>query len=103
MAYDELNPVFDTAHARAILDTLWVQWPAFHTLRPALVDVDDALAPEFLHAVQHLSDLGLISYEALIVGPTGPVVLDATLTARGRAICARQHGAEHEPARQLAG
>lgn len=102
MAYDELKPVFDTAHAKAILDTLWAHWPAVRTLRPALVDVADALAPEFLTAIQHLSDLGLISYEALTVRPSGPVVLDATLTARGRAIFALQHFAETAPDRQLA-
>jgi hypothetical protein len=35
--------------------------------------------------VQTLSDTGLLSYEALLIGSEGPVLVDATLTARGRA------------------
>jgi hypothetical protein len=45
---------------------------------------------DFIRNFQDLSDAGLISYEAFVVGPGGPQVIDAALTARGRAVLARR-------------
>ncbi|WP_294056017.1 hypothetical protein [Sphingomonas sp.] len=67
---------------------LQARWPALTTLTPASIGVAEGTdaTREFLRTVRELSDAGLLSYEALVVGPTGPVVIDAALTARGREV-----------------
>lgn len=41
---------------------------------------------DFIKALQELGDSGLITFEAFLVGPGGPQMVDAALTARGRAL-----------------
>jgi hypothetical protein len=100
---DEPAQAFETADAMTIVDALWSNWPIVATLRA--VDVGMAApdrAIDFIQTFQELSDAGLISYEAFVIGPGGPQVIDAALTARGRALLVAR---AHAPAviRQLAG
>jgi len=96
---NEFSQAFDTPDARAIVDALWSSWPVVSTLRPA--DVGMADTPEraigFIKTVQQLSDAGFVSYEAFVVGMAGPRVVEATLTARGRALLGMWMNAEREP------
>ena len=62
-------------------------WPILITVTPANLGLDegeDSLV-RFLVAVRHMADEGLMTYEALIVGSNGTRLVDAALTARGRA------------------
>jgi hypothetical protein len=77
----------DGLHVTPFASVLVASWPILVTLTPenvGLADHDDATV-DFLRIVQTLSDTGLLSYEALLIGSEGPVLVDATLTARGRA------------------
>jgi hypothetical protein len=56
----------------------------------------------FIQNFQDLSDAGMITYEAFVVGTGGPQVIDAALTARGRALIMRRMHPPMVP-RQLAG
>jgi len=99
---DEPAQAFKSADAKTIVDALWSNWPIVMTLRAADVDM---IAPDrvidFIRTFQELSDAGLISYEAFVVGPGGPQVIDTALTARGRAVLSAYY---HPPValRQLA-
>ncbi|HVJ02715.1 MAG TPA: hypothetical protein VM662_11075 [Sphingomonas sp.] len=88
MASDEYQLALESADARAALQSLRSSWPATLTLRPASIGLRTPFEHglDFVRAVQRLSDAGLIAYEALVVGPDGPRVIDAVLTARGRAL-----------------
>jgi hypothetical protein len=85
---DETAQAFESADAKAIVEALWSSWPIVATLRPADVGMDDT--PErlidFIKAFQDLGDAGMITFEAFIVGPAGPQMIDAALTARGRTL-----------------
>lgn len=85
---DEPAQAFESADARTIVAALWSSWPIVATLRPADVGMD--ASPDrhidFINAFQNLGDAGLITFEAFIIGPGGPQMIDAALTARGRAL-----------------
>lgn len=85
---DEPAQAFESADAKTIVEALWSSWPIVVTLSAA--DVGMNAAPErhvdFIRALQELGDAGLITFEAFIVGPGGPQMIDAALTARGRAL-----------------
>lgn len=85
---DEPAQAFESADARTIVAALWSSWPIVATLRPADVGMDaspDRLI-DFINTFQNLGDAGLITFEAFIIGPGGPQMIDAALTARGRAL-----------------
>lgn len=67
------------------------QWPRSTVLTPADIGLggDQAAAADFLAVVETLSDSGYLSYEALIFNADGPMLIDAALTARGRAMLGR--------------
>lgn len=85
---DEHAQAFESADARTIVGALWLSWPVVVTL--CADDVGMNASPErhidFIKALQELGDAGLITFEAFIVGPGGPQMIDAALTARGRAL-----------------
>jgi len=74
-------------HITPLTSVLAASWPILVTLTPENVGLgrDEEATLEFLRIVQALSDTGLLSYEALLIGSDGPMLIDATLTARGRA------------------
>ncbi|PVX30914.1 hypothetical protein [Sphingomonas pokkalii] len=73
------------------------KWPSLVMLTPESIGLPDdtGASLEFLAIVQSLSDAGFLSYEALVINPEGPVVIDAALTARGRAALALRESATH--------
>lgn len=85
---DETAQAFESADAKAIVEALWSSWPIVATLRPADVGMDETpdRLIDFIKAFQDLGDAGMITFEAFIVGPTGPQMIDAALTARGRTL-----------------
>ncbi|WP_262408471.1 hypothetical protein [Sphingomonas sp. JC676] len=74
-------------HITPFTSVLAASWPILVTLTPESVGLgsNEEATLEFLRIVQALSDTGLLSYEALLIGSDGPILIDATLTARGRA------------------
>ncbi|WP_135965241.1 hypothetical protein [Sphingomonas gei] len=99
---DEPAQACESADAKTIVDALWANWPMVVTLRAADVGMESAeRVTDFIRNFQDLSDAGMISYEAFVVGPGGPQVIDAALTARGRALTARRMHPPRAP-RQLA-
>jgi len=83
---DEHAQAYESADAKTIVDALWSNWPIVATLRATDVGMaSPERVTDFIRTFQELSDAGLISYEAFVVGPGGPQVIDAALTARGRA------------------
>ena len=62
-------------------------WPGATILTPADIGLDgeQSAAADFIAIIESLSDAGFLAYEALIVAADGPMVIDAALTARGRA------------------
>lgn len=85
---DESAEAIESADARTIVDALWSSWPLVATLRPADLGMDESAERliDFIKAFQDLGDAGMIIFEAFVVGPAGPQVIDAALTARGRAL-----------------
>lgn len=73
--------------AALLIHALGRSWPILETLTPASIGLEDGEASlvGFLTAVQQLSDEGMISYEALVVNRDSVRLVDAGLTARGRA------------------
>jgi len=79
----------DAPHLEALGRLLNASWPTLITFTPEAIGL--AALPntkfDFLQSIQSLTDAGLMSYEALVVGSEqGPRVVDAALTARGRLI-----------------
>jgi hypothetical protein len=101
---DETTEAYDDSDVRTIVEALWLSWPIVATLRPADVGmhVSAERQVDFIRAFQQLNDAGMVCYEAFIVGSAGPEVVDAALTARGRARLARFVEAP-QALRQLAG
>lgn len=82
------RPVREPLDAAALLiRALGQSWPILETLTPASLGLDDSETDlvGFVTAVQQLSDEGMISYEALVVNRDTARLVDAGLTARGRA------------------
>jgi hypothetical protein len=95
---DQPAQAYESADAKTIVDALWSNWPIVVTLRAADVGMGSAeRINDFIRNFQDLSDAGLISYEAFVVGPGGPQVVDAALTARGRAVLARRMNSPMAP------
>lgn len=98
------RPVPEPLDAAAlVIRALGQSWPILETLTPASLGLDESEADlvAFVTAVQQLSDEGLISYEALIVNRDTARLVDAGLTARGRASTrpgARPRSSRGEPA-----
>jgi hypothetical protein len=87
MSSAERDIANDTAEMDKIVRALQANWPMLVTLTasgnglsPSSPDLEN-----FLSAIQLLSDDGFISYEAVVIGTGGPRLIDAGLTARGRA------------------
>lgn len=72
-------------------------WPRSTALTPADIGLggDPQAVADFLGLVEALSDAGFLSYEALVFNSDGPMLVDAALTARGRAVLAAQIGASN--------
>lgn len=72
----------------AIASALQPCWPGTATLSPIGLGLGATLDRHhaFIATVQELCDRGLLAYEALLIGISGPEVRDAALTARGRAM-----------------
>lgn len=83
---------FNGTDVRPIVDVLWAHWPAFMLLTPADVGMDfpPVRTMDFIRTIQELSDSGLVCYEALVIRGPEVRVIDAALTARGRAALASQ-------------
>ena len=89
MAICERSDWPDSPEFKALVRVLQARWPSPITLSCETVGLDDQpeLRQALLRSVQALADGGLLQYEALLVGATrGPEVVDAMLTARGRAL-----------------
>lgn len=86
MASDGHMGVRDSTAVEAAAQLLQRSWPALTALTPASIGLgtDQQSTIRFLEIVQMLSDSGLLTYEALLVNPDGPMLIDAALTARGR-------------------
>jgi hypothetical protein len=81
----------DGADVMAIVRALWLQWPQIASLGPRDLGPHASLeALQFLRAVQAMCDEGLLSYEALIIDATGPRIISASLTSRGRSTYSAQ-------------
>jgi hypothetical protein len=67
-------------------------WPRSTILTPSDIGLGgrETAVAEFLGMVESLSDAGFLAYEALVFGSEGPMLVDATLTARGRAMLASE-------------
>jgi hypothetical protein len=84
----DLLTALDPACVGSIARALKAAWPGSATLHPAALGLGQSLDRHhaFIDAVQSLCDRGLMAHEALVIGTAGPVVHDAALTARGRAL-----------------
>jgi hypothetical protein len=79
----------DTPEFKVLLRVLQACWPSPVTLTCETVGLENQPGSRqgFLRSIQALADSGLLQYEAILVGATrGPEVVDAILTARGRAL-----------------
>jgi hypothetical protein len=79
----------DTPEFKALLRVLQACWPSPVTLTCDTVGLGNQPGSRqgFLRSIQALADGGMVQYDALVVGATrGPEVVDAILTARGRAL-----------------
>ena len=71
----------------SMVSALARSWPVLVTLTPELLGLEypgEATLP-FLEAIRALTDSGFVTCEAIVIGSSGPRVVDAALTARGRA------------------
>lgn len=90
MSVDRLARMRTGAPVECATRLLQQHWPRSTLLTPADVGLDgeETGAADFLGLVESLSDAGFLSYEALVFNSDGPMLVDATLTARGRAMLA---------------
>lgn len=84
----EALSTLDPRCVAAIASTLQHCWPGSATLNPMGLGLGTTLDRHhaFIATIQELCDRGLLAYEALLIGVSGPEVRDAALTARGRAL-----------------
>lgn len=85
----------NTPHFDAAVRVLLESWPNSVTLTPATIGIELGLDSRrtFLNAVQVLSDLGLITYETLVIASDiGARAMDVALTARGRSLLRSPRG-----------
>jgi hypothetical protein len=95
MSVDRLARMGQDIPVESATRLLHRNWPRSTMLTPADIGLgDDAQAvADFLGLVEALSDAGYLSYEALVFNKEGPMLVDAALTARGRAVLTAQIGA----------
>jgi hypothetical protein len=83
----------DIARMLQIMRVIEASWPMPVTITPEDADLKrPGEIPQFLLAIQELSDSGWLTYEALVVNTTSARLCDAQLTARGREQLARLLG-----------
>ncbi|MBC9032075.1 hypothetical protein IAG41_06695 [Sphingomonas sp. JC676] len=73
----------------SIVSELQRNWPALVTLTPDLLGLEypGETTLDFLEAIRDLTDSGMVTCEAIIISSNdGPRMVDAALTARGRAM-----------------
>jgi len=92
MSVDRLSRMGTGAPVECATRLLQEHWPRSTLLTPADVGLgsEETATADFLGLVEWLSDAGFLSYEALVFNSDGPMLVDATLTARGRAMLARE-------------
>lgn len=92
MSVDHLARMRTDAPAECATRLLQEHWPQSTVLTPADIGLGDRETgtADFLGLVERLSDAGFLSYEALVFNSDGPMLIDATLTARGRAMLMRE-------------
>lgn len=90
MSVDRLARIRAGASVECATRLLQQNWPRSTLLTPSDVGLggSEAEVAEFLGLVEWLSDAGFLSYEALVFNSDGPMLVDAALTARGRAMLA---------------
>lgn len=78
----------DESSLDAVVRMLQANWPILVNLTPARLGLDrhNDARRAFLHTVRVLTDSGLVTFEAIRDDSAGPEVIDAALTARGRAL-----------------
>ncbi|HEX7821923.1 MAG TPA: hypothetical protein VF463_15040 [Sphingobium sp.] len=70
-----------------VLQSLEKSWPSFESVTWAAragTAFDEELVKRYLAALQWLTDMGLITFEAMSIGPSSLSVRQAALTSRGR-------------------
>lgn len=87
MSFDGMVSMETNVRVERATRLLQRSWPGATMLTPADIGLgnEQSAAADFIAIIKSLSDAGFLAYEALIVAPDGPVVIDAALTARGRA------------------
>lgn len=77
---------------RAIARALLTCWPRDMRLTAYALGLESTLEQHhaFLGAIRALCDDGLVACEAIHVGPRGPEIAGAMMTARGRAVFLEQ-------------
>jgi len=73
---------------RCVLGVLDQAWPATATVTPDLIQSEERQYAKttFVEIIQHLSDNGMVLYEAFLAGSASePRFLDMMITARGKA------------------
>ncbi|MGN7999830.1 hypothetical protein [Sphingomonas sp. 22176] len=92
MSVDRLGRIGSGVPVESATRLLEQNWPRSTLLTPADIGLGgrETAVAEFLGMVESLSDAGFLAYEALVFNSEGPMLVDATLTARGRAMLARE-------------
>ncbi|GAA0732710.1 hypothetical protein CA233_05145 [Sphingomonas sp. ABOLD] len=92
MSVDRLGRIGSDVSVECATRLLEKNWPRSTLLTPADIGLGDreTAVAEFLGMVESLSDAGFLAYEALVFNSDGPMLVDATLTARGRAMLASE-------------
>ncbi|MET3710204.1 hypothetical protein ABIC65_000884 [Sphingomonas trueperi] len=92
MSVDRLGRIGSGVPVECATRLLEQNWPRSTLLTPADIGLGgrETAVAEFLGMVESLSDAGFLAYEALVFNSDGPMLVDATLTARGRAMLASE-------------
>jgi len=92
MSVDRLGRIGSSVPVECATRLLVQNWPRSTILTPSDIGLGgrETAVAEFLGMVESLSDAGFLAYEALVFGSEGPMLVDATLTARGRAMLASE-------------
>lgn len=92
MSLSRLARIGSGAPVEGVTRLLQENWPRSTLLTPAAIGLEsgDKAVAEFLGLVESLSDAGFLAYEALVFNSDGPMLVDAMLTARGRAMLASE-------------
>lgn len=87
MSFDGMASMGTDVRVERATRLLQRSWPGATVLTPADIGLgsEQSASADFIAIIESLSDAGFLAYEALIVAAEGPMVIDAALTARGRA------------------